>query len=814
MKVSDYIVKVLVDNRVEKVFGYIGGNNAHIFDSVDNHPKMEMVNAVHEQGAGFAAEGYARATETLGVATATSGPGATNLVTPIGSCFLDSIPTIFITGQVNRYEYKYDDPVRQIGFQETDIVSVVKPITKYTVFIDKVEDIRYELEKSCYLAQEGRKGPVLVDIPIDVQYQSFNPKEAKSFYKSDEYKTLQKNHKSIENNSINRVATLLNRAKKPLILVGGGARLSGVQSELLTLLNKTDIPVVTSLMGKDVINSDYKYNLGFVGVYGIANANLVLKNCDLLIILGSRLDARQTTRDVDGFIEEAKVVHVDLDRHEINRRITADIVIEGDVKEFVSKLNQKDIKTNIELWLKEVLESKKNHQFVKGVSIEEHEPNQIIHTISKYLKDDDIICVDVGLHQMWSAQSLDLKANQRILFSGGAGSMGFALPIAIGATIGTGKRAIVISGDGGFQMNLQELEVIKRRNLPIKIFIINNGILGMVRQMQTEYLDSNCIGTENDYSAPDFRNLARTYKFKGYEATGLDFIQKTIKLSLETNECNIVDVKINRADSSIVCLDGYSDTSDREEVDYSNLDKKDTMVILALGQANAANSAEGKYKPKHNVYNIFDGKCYKAIDPLLGATATTPEYQGSVWTRVADKIIESGIYKNVIIKSIAVAGTPISCWEVNGTGTGWGGAMHGSYHQRILDAQDELQEMGFDISHILFHQGETDTQNRTSTTEYKKSFLNMLNSMREYEIKAPIYVALASRYGFLTSEDVILAQKELIQEHDNILEGPNTDSLDRFEDRLSNGGANMTEIGVEKHATMWFEILKNQSKGL
>ncbi|HIP14813.1 MAG TPA: hypothetical protein EYG74_04920 [Sulfurimonas autotrophica] len=807
MKVSDYIVEVLVKNKVEKVFGYIGGNNAHLLDSIDKHTAMEMVNTVHEQGAGFAAEGYARATESLGAATATSGPGATNLVTPIASCFLDSIPTIFITGQVNTYEYKYDLPVRQIGFQETDIVSIVKDITKYSVFIDKVEDIRYELEKACYLAQEGRKGPVLVDIPINIQYQNINFEETESFYNGEEYRILLEEKRCIDKTLVQEIAKEISAAKRPLILVGGGARLAGIEEELKLFLDKTNIPIVSSLMGKDLVRDDYKYNLGFIGVYGVEHATVCLDSCDLLLILGSRLDARQTGRNLDNFAKNAKIIHVDIDKNELELRIKTDIVVHGDLKEFVSKLNEEEVSPQLRPWLEEVLEYKKQFPFAKKGVMEGHLPHKILGIISQNLRDDDIICVDVGLHQMWSAQSLKLKGSQRLIFSGGLGSMGFALPAAIGATIGTGKRVITISGDGGFQMNLQELEVLRRRNLPIKNFILNNAMLGMVNQMQKEFLDQNYIGTKDDYSAPDFRNIARSYKMKGYEVTGLELIEKTIELSLANDDCEIVDIKLKREDIEPVLTEAYSDTSDRVEIDYTKIDKKNTMVILALGQANAANSAEGEYIPKHKVYNIFNGKCYKAKDPLLGATATVATHRGSVWTRVADKIIESGKYKNVIIKSIAVAGVPIACWEEGGTGIGWGGAMHGSYYSRVTKAQEELGEMGFKVSHILFHQGESDTQNRTTTIAYKKSFLTMLDSMREDGIKAPIFVALASRYGFLTSEDVILAQKQLIEENEDVLEGPNTDSLDSFNDRLPNGGANMTSVGVEKHAQLWFDIL-------
>lgn len=543
-KVSDYIANYLVEQGVDKVFGYIGGNNAHIFDSVDNHPNMELVNSIHEQGSGFAAEGYARVRNTLGVATATSGPGATNLITPLVSCFLDSIPVVFITGQVNTYEYKYDIPVRQIGFQETDIVSIVKPVTKYTVLIDNVENIRYELEKACFLAQYGRKGPVLVDIPINIQYQSFEPDKMLSFYESDEFKSLNANEKSIENKVVKPVVDLLNNAQKPLILVGGGVRLSNAKEELLSLLEKTEIPVISSLMGKDVVSQEYTYNLGFIGVYGVNQALTALEKCDFLLILGSRLDARQTTRDLEGFAANAKIVHVDIDQNELGLRKKADIEINDDIKKFLFQMNHENIKVNISEWHDTVLSYKKSLRSTTKFNLAEHVPSQILATLSKYLNESDVVCVDVGMHQMWSAQSLENKISQRVLYSGGLGAMGFALPVAIGATLGSGERAIVISGDGGFQMNLQELEVIKRRGLPIKVFIINNGVLGMVKQMQSEYLEHNYIGTQNDYSTPSFKKIAEAYGIRAHEISDIAMIENLIKKTLEDDRCEIIDFQL------------------------------------------------------------------------------------------------------------------------------------------------------------------------------------------------------------------------------------------------------------------------------
>lgn len=549
MKVADYIAECLAHHKIEKVYGYIGGSNAHFMDSIDNHSDMEMVNTIHEQGAGFAAEGYARSSGKIGVATATSGPGATNLITPIASCFYDSVPVLFITGQVNTYECQNasecenNAPVRQIGFQEADIVSITKPITKYAKLVDNTHDLRYELEKALFLASEGRKGPVLIDIPLDLQYRDINPENEKSFFGSSEHNAYSKD--KIDETSVDKVVSMINEASRPVILLGGGLRIAGAKNEVDTLLAHTNIPVVFSLMGKDIVEASYKYNLDFIGAYGNRCASLTLANSDLLIILGARLDARQIGRQTKTFAREAKIVQVDIDKHEMNRKVKVDVAIRGDVKEFLVALNAKTLAPKIEQWQKKVLSYKESFSSLVTIKGEEKMPNKIISLISQYSKEGDQICVDVGLHQMWTAQSLKVKKKQRVLFSGGLGSMGCALPNAIGAVMGAKSRAIVIAGDGGFQMNIQELEVLKRRGLPIKIFVMNNAFLGMVRQMQTEFLNHNYIGTEYDYSVPDLKNIGNAYGIKSHSVSTMDEIEAIIKESLSNDECELVNIHLS-----------------------------------------------------------------------------------------------------------------------------------------------------------------------------------------------------------------------------------------------------------------------------
>jgi acetolactate synthase I/II/III large subunit len=541
IKISDYIIEFLLSKNINKTFGYIGGAIAHIYHSIDKYKEMEIINCIHEQGAGFAAEGYARITGKSGVAFATSGPGATNLITPIGSCYFDSVPTMFITGQVNTYEYKYDKPVRQIGFQETDIVSIIKPIVKYAVMVDKVEDIRYELEKAYYLSQEGRKGPVLVDIPMNIQRTEVDISSLKSFFNSNEYFELENNKK--EKNNIAEVINLLKESKRPIVLIGGGVRLSNANVELLNYVEKYSIPVVYSLMGKDAISEDYKYNLGLIGSYGNRYGNLALANSDLILVLGSRLDTRQTGTSLDTFAREAKIIQVDVDKNELGSKIKIDIEINSDVKDFITTLNKYEINIDITEWLKKLKEYKNKFSSTVGFDNNLKIPNYVVSIISKYLQDEDI-CVDVGQHQMWTAQSLNIKATQRVLFSGGMGAMGFALPASIGACIGSNKRTVVIAGDGGIQMNIQELEVINRRKLPIKIFVLNNKNLGMVRQFQELYFDKKYLGTIDDYSVPNLVDIAKAYAIKARKIDDISKLEIELKDIFSSNEPELINIEL------------------------------------------------------------------------------------------------------------------------------------------------------------------------------------------------------------------------------------------------------------------------------
>jgi acetolactate synthase-1/2/3 large subunit len=546
MKVSDYVSKFLVDRQIDKVFSYIG-KNAHICDSIDKHEKIENVFTIHEQGAGFSAAAYARVTGKCGVVSVTSGPGATNIVTSLADCYFDSTPALYIVGDVSTHESKGSRAIRQFGFQETDIVKIVEEITKYAVNIVELKDIRYEFEKAYFLSQHGRKGPVVISLPENLQYRvDFEPESEKSFFDSLEYKELiSKKFIEVSDKEINSVVEFINSSSRAVILVGGGVRLSDSIEELKKLLEKTNIPVVYSLMGKDSVSSNYKYNLGFIGNFGTRYANLTIANADLIIVLGSRLDNLQTGRDTESFRGNAKVVQVDIDKNELGIRVESNLLVHSDIKIFLEALNSKKLEPNLTFWQKKVLEYKENYPCEYALDKSDRVGNILMKKISEYLDDEDVICVDVGEHQMLVAQSLDVKRNQRILFSGAFGAMGFALPASIGATLATGKRAIVITGDGGLQMNIQELEVIKRRNLPIKILVINNASLHMVKLRQDAYLEGNLVGSQKDYSVPSFKKVAEAYGIKSSEVDVKDAISKKIAESLKDNKAELIDIQIS-----------------------------------------------------------------------------------------------------------------------------------------------------------------------------------------------------------------------------------------------------------------------------
>jgi acetolactate synthase-1/2/3 large subunit len=505
VKVSDYIAKFIEDKGISSVFELSGGMITHILDSLNQQTKVQIITMHHEQGAAFAAEGFARVSGLPGVALATSGPGATNLLTGIGSCYFDSTPAIFITGQVNRHELKGNREIRQLGFQETDIVSMAKPITKYCVHVHNPEKLPQILEEAFRIALEGRPGPVLIDIPMDVQ---------RSQIQIEAFPRLNDLINHLDENIIDNLANSILKAKRPLILVGRGVKAGYAQNEFDAFVKKTKVPVITTLLGIDTIPFNDLQRVGFIGSYGNRWANIAFGECDLLIVLGARLDIRQTGADTK-FIENRIIYHIDCEKGEINNRIKDCVPIVSTLLNFFEQTQKCFSAIKFPLpkeWLDYIGKLKQKWPDINELNPKGINPNIFMHLLSSKSYKSKAYLADVGSHQMWAAQSLEIAKGQHFLTSGGMGAMGFSLPAGIGASIALNKQPVVVLvGDGCMQINIQELQTIVRNNLPVKIIVLNNKSLGMIRQFQDSYFDSRYQSTYWGYSAPDFAQISLAY---------------------------------------------------------------------------------------------------------------------------------------------------------------------------------------------------------------------------------------------------------------------------------------------------------------
>lgn len=548
MKLSDYVIDFIARQGVSHIFEMTGGAIVHLLDSVYDREDMECISVHHEQAGAFAAEGYSRINGKLGVAMATSGPGALNMLTGIGSCYFDSIPCLFITGQVNTYEYKFDQPVRQNGFQETDIVSVTKPITKLAEMVTDASQIRYSLERAVFIAQHGRPGPVLLDIPMNIQRAQIDPANLASFYGSEEHLGYPDYRKPCSSEVLQSIIKLLRQSKRPMVLAGGGVRAADAVEELRLFAEACNVPVVSSLMGIDVLPFSHPLSAGLIGSYGNRYSNLALANCDLLFVLGSRLDTRQTGTKPETFARGAKKIHVDVEDVQQYGKVKADLVIRSDVKQFLIDLNKAlgvSKQEDYSDWHKIIQHYK--HKYPSGTysATEKINPNRFMQLLSSRSGENDIIVLDVGQHQMWASQSFELRKGQRLLNAGGMGAMGFALPAALGAGImAPDRKVIVIAGDGGLQVNLQELHTIASLGLAIKIFVMNNHNLGMVRQFQDLYLNGRQQSTVKGYGYPDFVKVAHAFGIQAARIDSFEEAEAGIHSALHSEGCFLLEVNL------------------------------------------------------------------------------------------------------------------------------------------------------------------------------------------------------------------------------------------------------------------------------
>jgi acetolactate synthase-1/2/3 large subunit len=496
---AELLIDLLAKHGVKEVFGYPGGAIMPIYDALYGAPVKHYLTR-HEQGAGFAAVGYARSTGKLGVCFATSGPGATNLITSLADAMMDSVPVLAITGQV---------PTAAIGsdaFQEVDVLGMSLSCTKHSYMVERAEDLAEVLQEAMHLALSGRPGPVLVDIPKDIQLAQvpFHP-----------WLALEEEVPQLDMNEVAKAEQLLAQAKKPVAYVGGGVHNANAQAELMQFLNKTQMPAVSTLKALGSVLPDYEYDLGMLGMHGGQAANIAVQECDVLVCVGARFDDR-VTGNLAKFASKAKVIHLDIDPAEVGKRKPAESSMIGDLKTTIPHLAC--FVTDAQ-WLAQTAAMKKAHAWRYDYPGEKVFAPYLLNELSKRMPNTGVVCCDVGQHQMWVAQHMKFTSPHNHLSSGGAGTMGFGLPAAIGAQIARPDNMVIaVSGDGSIMMNIQELATIRRNNLPVKILILDNQRLGMVRQWQQLFFEGRYSET-NLSDNPDFVQLAAVFGIPGQTIT-------------------------------------------------------------------------------------------------------------------------------------------------------------------------------------------------------------------------------------------------------------------------------------------------------
>ncbi|MFC5700808.1 biosynthetic-type acetolactate synthase large subunit [Cohnella faecalis] len=536
---SEMLLRSLLLEGVDCVFGYPGGAVLYIYDAMHGNPDFRHLLTRHEQGAIHAADGYARSTGKVGVCLATSGPGATNLVTGIATAHMDSVPLVVITGNVATSLIGTD------SFQEADIVGMTQPITKHSYFVNRATDLPRIIREAFHIAGTGRKGPVLVDIPKDVS-------AAMAAFHYPDRIDIPGYTPDVEPDSaqIEQLSVALAEAKQPLLLAGGGIIQSGASAELIELAEKLGVPVTTTLLGLGGFPGDHELWLGMPGMHGSYTANKALLGCDLLVAVGARFDDRVTMR-LDGFAPNARVAHIDLDPAEIGKLVPASISITGDASNVLSKLNRsmegRQIPSKSD-WVKRLKSMKMSHPLQYRASENILKPQLVIELISRMTDGDAIVTTDVGQHQMWTAQFYRFKHPRSLLTSGGLGTMGFGFPSAIGAQVGNPDKTVIsINGDGGMQMCSQELAICAIHRIPVKIAVINNGTLGMIKQWQELVYDGRY--SQIDLSgSPDFVKLAEAYGVKGLRATTPKEAEAAWREALATDGPVLIDFVVSKGE--------------------------------------------------------------------------------------------------------------------------------------------------------------------------------------------------------------------------------------------------------------------------
>ena len=526
---SDIVIQSIIDEGVDLVFGYPGGQVINLYDSLYKYKdKIKHVLTCHEQSAAHAADGYARATGKVGVCIATSGPGATNLVTGIATAYMDSIPLVAITGNV---------PMNLLGkdsFQEVDITGITMPITKHNYIVKDINKLQEVISEAFYIAKEGRPGPVLIDIPKNIQIE-------KTEYKKKSPWKVERKEFTIKEEKVQRAIEMINDAQKPFIYVGGGAIASGAAKEVLDLAEKINAPICNSLMARGVIPTDHPLYTGMIGMHGTKASNISATKCDLFIALGARFSDRVISNQEN--LREAKIIHIDVDPAEINKNVKVDLSIIGDLKSVLERINPKVTPKKNEDWLEKVnyLKGLKAYKEDKGDNLT---PEFFFNTLNKLDPGNLIISTEVGQHQMWAAQYYNFKKPRTLITSGGLGTMGFGFGASIGAQFGKPNcKVINIAGDGSFMMNCQEMATAVSNNLPLVVVVMNNNVLGMVRQWQTLFFDGRYSNTTLNRKT-DLVKFAEAFGATGYRVTARSELEDILKKALKADGPVLIDYRI------------------------------------------------------------------------------------------------------------------------------------------------------------------------------------------------------------------------------------------------------------------------------
>ena len=553
---AEAVIKSLINEGVDVLFGYPGGAIMPVYDELYKFEnEIHHILVRHEQGATHAAQGYARSSGKVGVAIATSGPGATNLVTGIADAQIDSTPMVCITGQVASYLLGSD------AFQETDIIGISTPVTKWSYQITKASEIAEIFAKAFYIARSGRPGPVLIDITKDAQFEMLDKFEYKKCNNVRSYISIPK----VDSNSLSDAADLINNAKKPFIVWGQGVILGNAEKEFLNFIEKSGIPSAWTILGLSAIPTDHPLNVGMLGMHGNYGPNKLTNECDLLIAIGMRFDDR-VTGDLNTYAKQAKIIHFEIDPAEINKNVEVDIAVLGDVKETLSQILPKIKKNKHKSWL-DKFRKLNEIEFNKVIDKEYNKKSggismaEVIKSINNNTDGNSILVTDVGQHQMVACRYTKFNLSKSNITSGGLGTMGFALPAALGAKIGDNKREVIaVIGDGGFQMTIQELGTIFQTRAAVKIVILNNDFLGMVRQWQQLFFDKRYASTE--LVNPDFVTISKGYFIESKRVDSRDELESSVKEMLNFDGPYLLEVCVEKEENVFPMIPSGSSVSD------------------------------------------------------------------------------------------------------------------------------------------------------------------------------------------------------------------------------------------------------------